>query len=355
MEPLERLARVPWLGRILVAICIVVPIFTLLYFPLLAAITIWLVCLLAAFEHLRLRARALQPLTEGVAVAKAGGNANDKADDKERGRDNTYRGNKGQASQKNTCGGINEDGKELAVLTAAYRSPLLLMVCCSGLFVAEALDPSKTPGFSFLCVAACVSTSVAGCSILTYAWHPHIPESRAALLYAWAAAGLDLYFLWHYAVPLALGSFVLRRSGGLPLAASLIAVSAAGDTGALFCGSAFGRQRIVKKLSPNKTLAGFCGSFVCSLITTALLWHLAGAYPHLGLLPIHLTEYLVLGAMVSIAGQFGDLIESAFKRCAGVKDSSSLFGPHGGMLDRLDSLVLPIPFLVLFLTSRGHF
>lgn len=329
MEALGRLRRVPWLRRIVIAFCIVIPTLILLYFPPVAALTIWGFCILAASEHSKLRIAALERLAVCINREQQGTEGKHGAD-----------------------GHGNPNG--MVALTAAYSSPLLLMVFCSLLFIAEACDSSETPGFYFLSAAACVSFGVAASAILIYARHPDIPESRDALLYAWASAGLDLCFLWHYAVPLALGSFILRRKGGLPLAACLIALSAAGDCGALFCGSAFGRRRIIERLSPNKTLAGVLGSVLWSLLAAALLWHLALTYSVLGLPVLPLVDYLAAGALTSFVGLFGDLVESGYKRCAGVKDSSTIFGPHGGMLDRLDSLVLPIPFLVFFLMSRGH-
>ncbi|CDJ56716.1 Phosphatidate cytidylyltransferase, related [Eimeria maxima] len=187
--------------------------------------------------------------------------------------------------------------------------------------------------------------------------YPLLLLSRDSLLYAWASAGLDLYFLWHYAVPLAMGSFVLQRQDGLPLAASLIAISAAGDSGALFCGSAFGNIKIIQRLSPNKTVAGkkgVLGSLAWSWAAALLVWHLSVNVPSLGFWLFSLFDYLFFATVVSIIGLLGDIIESGYKRVAGVKDSSSLFGPHGGLLDRLDSLVLPIPFLVFFITLRGY-
>ncbi|KAL8444453.1 hypothetical protein Emed_006224 [Eimeria media] len=309
--------------------------------------------MVAASEHATLRLSALQRL-----AARCSSSATEQQ--------------KTHASQEVS----NKQANDITPIEAAYKSPLLLMACCSLLFVAEVFDASVTPGISFFLVAACVSFGVPAVSVLTYARHPEIPESRDALLYAWASAGLDVYFLWHYAVPLSLGSFILRRragsskistvGGGLPLAASLIAVSAASDSGALFCGSAFGRRRVMERLSPSKTLAGVLGSLVWSLSAAAFLWHLSLNYKALGLLPLSLGNYLVLGTIISCVGFGGDVVESAYKRCAGVKDSSGLFGPHGGVLDRvmrikvylclslqLDSLALPIPFLAAYLAPKG--
>ncbi|KAL8275709.1 hypothetical protein Esti_000272 [Eimeria stiedai] len=317
------------LRRITIALCIAFPVLLLLYNPFVAAVTIWAICMVAAYEHATLRLSALQRLAGRCTSA---------------GTEQVTQGGDGE---------IDNPSAALTPLEAAYKSPLLLMACCSLLFVAEVFDANVTPGMSFFLVAACVSFGVPAVSVLTYARHPEIPESRDALLYAWASAGLDVYFLWHYAVPLSLGSFILRRRGGLPLAASVIAVSAASDSGALFFGSAFGKRRVMQRLSPSKTLAGVLGSLVWSLSAAGFLWHLSLNYKALGLLPLSLGNYLIVGAIISCVGFGGDVVESAYKRCAGVKDSSGLFGPHGGVLDRLDSLALPIPFLAAYLEPKG--
>ncbi|KAL8439175.1 hypothetical protein Efla_000690 [Eimeria flavescens] len=321
MKVQSRLKKVPWLRRILIGLSIACPILLLLYHPAVAAVTIWFICMVAASEHVTLRVAALNrlarrclPEAEQRAAAAAAPAAT--------------------AAAAAPAAAAEESSGVYAALTSAYKTSRLLMVCCSLLFLAEAIDLSPTPGFAFLSAAACVSFCVPAVSVFTYARHPEIPESGDALLYAWAAAGLDLYFLWHYAVPLALGSFILRRSGGLPLAASVIAMSAASDSGALFCGSAFGKRRIMQRLSPNKTLAGVLGSLLWALLVGVLLWHLSLHCPSLGLLRLPLSDYLTTSAITSIVGLGGDLVESAYKRCAGVKDSSGLFGPHGGVLDR---------------------
>ncbi|XP_026193284.1 uncharacterized protein LOC34623431 [Cyclospora cayetanensis] len=294
MKALSRLAHVPWLRRIYTALAILIPLLGLLYVPSVACFTLYCIALLAAFEHVKLRNAALQRLEDWCTRAHRKLHAEASAERQHTASEGTH-GNCTQGMQTEFHGFSRH----------AYASWL---VC----------------------------------------------RSHEALLYAWASAGFDLYFLCHFAVPLAMGSFVLRRNAGLPLAASLIAISAAGDTGALFCGSAFGHRRIIKRLSPNKTLAGVIGSLLFSWLTAALLWHLAQSYPALSVRALPLEDYLTIGALTSVMGFLGDLVESAYKRCAGVKDSSSIFGPHGGMLDRLDSLVLPIPALLLVLALRGH-
>jgi phosphatidate cytidylyltransferase len=104
-----------------------------------------------------------------------------------------------------------------------------------------------------------------------------------------------------------------------------------GDTAALLVGFRFGRHRFFPSISPNKSVEGAVGGFVAATVAFAAVSMLAN---------LPLVHGLILGALVAIAAQAGDLIESQFKRGAGVKDASKLLPGHGGVLDRIDSLVL---------------
>ena len=118
------------------------------------------------------------------------------------------------------------------------------------------------------------------------------------------------------------------------------------DSGAYFVGRLTGRHKMAPTLSPGKTWEGAAGGLAAAIIAALLLSLLPPQYLHLGLdwwLPA------LIGMAVGIAAQGGDLLESALKRFAGVKDAGALFPGHGGMLDRLDSLLLTIP-LVYYLT-----
>ena len=106
------------------------------------------------------------------------------------------------------------------------------------------------------------------------------------------------------------------------------------DTAAYFVGKAIGKHALAPRLSPNKTwegtVAGFLGSLIVALIFARFM---TVPLPHL----------LGMAAAGNVAGQVGDLLESAYKRSAGVKDSGSLLPGHGGVLDRIDALILAIP------------
>jgi CDP-diglyceride synthetase len=131
----------------------------------------------------------------------------------------------------------------------------------------------------------------------------------------------------------------LGRSGLI----ALIVLSKVGDVAGYYVGSAIGKRRPFPRLSPGKTWAGCVGSLLAGII--ASVFCIRGGLlpePHLGLLGA-----VLIGALLNLASQAGDLLESAFKRHAGVKDSGLLFGPSGGVLDLVDSLLLSAPALLL--------
>ncbi|MGD0907513.1 MAG: phosphatidate cytidylyltransferase [Candidatus Acidiferrales bacterium] len=107
-----------------------------------------------------------------------------------------------------------------------------------------------------------------------------------------------------------------------------------GDTAAYFAGRGFGRWKMSPQLSPNKTWEGAGANFLGALLVGAIF----GFWTRIE--PIHM---LAMAGLGSVAGQVGDLFESAFKRSAGVKDSGTILPGHGGMLDRIDALILAAP------------
>ncbi len=123
----------------------------------------------------------------------------------------------------------------------------------------------------------------------------------------------------------------------------LLAIIMASDTAAFFVGHAVGRHRLAPALSPGKTIEGAIGG-VCGGVLGAL------ALRAWGLQELPIGDTVGLGVLVSLMGIMGDLDESLLKRWAGVKDSGTLFPGHGGMLDRLDSLLFGAPVLYYYFT-----
>ncbi|MGI6678534.1 MAG: phosphatidate cytidylyltransferase [Dehalobacterium sp.] len=113
------------------------------------------------------------------------------------------------------------------------------------------------------------------------------------------------------------------------------------DTGAYCCGRLFGRHKLSPTISPNKTVEGALGGTLLCLI---VVYAAKGFFPQ-----IPLQVLITLGGVCSVAGQMGDLMESAIKRWVGVKDSGNIIPGHGGILDRFDSLTLVAPLMYYFL------
>ena len=117
------------------------------------------------------------------------------------------------------------------------------------------------------------------------------------------------------------------------------------DTGAYSVGSLIGKHKMIPRISPGKTWEGFGGAILFSTLVSLIFAHFLGHKMH-GMNSVHA---IVLGVVLSISAVIGDLIESLFKREAGVKDSGKLFPGIGGILDLLDSLLFNAPIMYLYL------
>ncbi len=122
----------------------------------------------------------------------------------------------------------------------------------------------------------------------------------------------------------------------------LLAVTFANDTGAFYCGRFLGKHKLYESISPNKTWEGAIGGLICSIFMGLLFLFFLRLYP-IG--PSIIA--LILG--LAIMGQVGDLSESMLKRNHGIKDSGTILPGHGGILDRIDSILFSIPVLYFFL------
>jgi phosphatidate cytidylyltransferase len=152
-------------------------------------------------------------------------------------------------------------------------------------------------------------------------------------------------------ITLPLGALV--RLHGVPIIGPRLLLFAlvlvwAGDTLAYVVGRAIGRRRMAPRLSPGKTWEGAAANLLGSAAVGAAF----APWLHLGV-----TDVVVMAALGSIAGQAGDLLESAYKRSAGAKDSGTLLPGHGGLLDRIDALLFAAPavwyYFELVLTRHG--
>jgi phosphatidate cytidylyltransferase len=115
----------------------------------------------------------------------------------------------------------------------------------------------------------------------------------------------------------------------------------ASDTGGYFAGTRYGKTSLFKRISPKKSWEGFIGGAILTLAIAFLLSIFADVFP--------LWKWMTIGLLTVIAGTYGDLVESLFKRSIRIKDSGASLPGHGGFLDRFDALLLSVPFIAAFL------
>ncbi len=264
------------------------------------------------------------------------------------------------------------------ILTAAILIPVVLVL----VFLAPRWQ------WIFVAMTALVA-ALAGWEYLSLARSRSAAPSRIAVVIATAIL-FTVYFIWPDQLALALGSLCLgllifstfssptermlpdatssvfclvytgftlisipalrAMANGPSLVVFLFCVVWAGDSVALYVGRAWGRHKLAPSISPNKTWEGSIGSIVGSLIVVAGLVELSEVLARWNSVALSYRDegwlyWLGLAILVNIAGQVGDLAESALKRSAGVKDSGNLLPGHGGILDRIDALLLAAPVL----------
>jgi phosphatidate cytidylyltransferase len=117
------------------------------------------------------------------------------------------------------------------------------------------------------------------------------------------------------------------------------------DSGAYLAGTTFGRHRLMVRISPKKSWEGFFGGLILSALAA---WLLSG---WLGV--VDRNKWIIIALIISVAGTYGDLLESMLKRSMGVKDSGTIMPGHGGFLDRFDSTILSFPLVFLFISLFG--
>lgn len=149
-----------------------------------------------------------------------------------------------------------------------------------------------------------------------------------------------------YSVVLLSHLYLLRQlPNGLEWTFLTIFLVWATDTGAYLIGRQFGSHLLAPQVSPKKTVEGSVGGLLFSIAVALLFWRFVGGASWI--------TYIIVGVIIGISAQIGDLFESALKRSAGVKDSGKLIPGHGGILDRFDSLIfaLPVVYYGLILLS----
>jgi phosphatidate cytidylyltransferase len=159
--------------------------------------------------------------------------------------------------------------------------------------------------------------------------------TKRPMVEALPAAGISASGLILVAFPL---TFAIRLhevpTEGPKLLMFALIITWVGDSSAYFVGRAVGKHKLAPVLSPKKTWEGTLASILGALLVAVVFARF---------MSVPLRHLLAMAAVGNIAGQAGDLLESAYKRSAGVKDSGSLLPGHGGVLDRIDALILAIP------------
>lgn len=154
---------------------------------------------------------------------------------------------------------------------------------------------------------------------------------------------VNMLALGYITLPLILINLVSATANisGIPYVLAMFFIIWTNDTFAYLFGIAFGKHKIFERISPKKSWEGFLGGLMMTVVAS-LIFHFI--YPSFGL-----HNWLLFGLITAIAAVMGDFIESMFKRTYGVKDSGSIMPGHGGILDRIDSLLLAAPAVYIFL------
>ena len=178
---------------------------------------------------------------------------------------------------------------------------------------------------------------VLGCLFLFLLQFFHKDNSQALVGISLTLFGV-LYISWFL-------SFLIKirfLEGGVLWVAYLLAVTKAGDIGAYAAGTVFGRHNLIPHISPKKSVEGTLGGLLGSVLVSYVLWHFLS-------LQFTLFHILVLGLLIGVVGQIGDLSESLMKRFCKVKDSGHLLPGMGGILDAVDSILFTAPIFYFHL------
>jgi phosphatidate cytidylyltransferase len=167
---------------------------------------------------------------------------------------------------------------------------------------------------------------------------------------ALADATSSVFALFYLCLTLIPIPMLRAQSNGPSLLAFLFLTVWAGDSVAMYSGRTFGKRKLAPNLSPNKTWVGAIGSVAGAVAVAGILLGLSSYLVQWNSVKLSFADapwwyWLMLAVVVNVAAQVGDLAESALKRSAGVKDSGTLLPGHGGILDRIDALLLAAPVL----------
>lgn len=147
----------------------------------------------------------------------------------------------------------------------------------------------------------------------------------------------------YVAIPFSLLHVIAFCTGNyqFELITGILLLTWASDTGGYFAGTFFGKTKLFHRISPKKSWEGFIGGAILTMVIAYAIASFVDILP--------LWKWMIIGILTVIAGTYGDLVESLFKRSINIKDSSEAIPGHGGFLDRFDALLLSLPFIAAFL------
>lgn len=214
---------------------------------------------------------------------------------------------------------------ELAARTDSHPSRVLLYLLGTILSLLAWLRPTQLWGALVAGVLLLLAREIAG------------REGFSGMQANAASGALGLLYV---ALPFGLLLHLRAQAAGHKLVLLVLVLTWAGDIAAYYVGRALGRHKLAPRISPGKTVEGAVASLAATLGVGFWLVGTQGWFRSTSL-----ADALALPLVLNAAAQAGDLVESGFKRGAGVKDSSQILPGHGGMLDRIDSLLFAVPAL----------
>lgn len=198
-------------------------------------------------------------------------------------------------------------------------------------------------------------SALGSCSLILFA----VCAFRSPLERVLPDAACAVFSLIYIGISLTAIPLLWAQENGASLLLLLFCVVWTGDIAAYYVGRAFGRRKLAPRISPKKTWEGSVASMAAGLLVTAILFFLAQMFARRSLFVISyegpLARWLAIAALLNVAAQVGDLVESALKRGGGVKDSGMILPGHGGVLDRIDALLLAAPVLWYAQLAQQYF
>lgn len=176
-----------------------------------------------------------------------------------------------------------------------------------------------------------------GCVVFNILLLLNLFKDKSFHKYHKTASHLFLYITLPFILLLSIPNFINPAKYEIVLA--IFIMIWCNDTFAYIVGKSIGKHKLLERVSPKKTIEGFIGGIVFTIIASIIISQFYTFF--------NVTLWILSGLVISLFGTLGDLVESKFKREAGVKDSGNIMPGHGGILDRLDSVIFVIPFLYI--------